>query len=131
MSKTIKLEGISIPAVTPFNSDETIASAEMKRNLEWWNRFPIAGYLILGSTGEPFNLTTDERMTIVDAARESIPSDRFMVVGTGQQTTRETIDLTKRAAKAGADAAMVVTPFYYKGAMRHSALLDHYRAVAD
>src|SRR5258708_3106785 len=54
-----------------------------------------------------------------------------MLAGTGQQTTRETIDLTKRAAKAGADAAMVVTPFYYKGAMKHSVLVDHYRAVAD
>jgi len=131
MTTKINLDGISIPAITPFNADETIAPDQMKRNLEWWNGFPIAGYLILGSTGEPFNLTSDERMAIIEAAREAIPSSRFMLAGTGMQTTRETIDLTKRAAKAGADAAMVVTPFYYKGAMKHKALVEHYTAIAN
>jgi 4-hydroxy-2-oxoglutarate aldolase len=131
MTTQLKLDGISVPAITPFNADETIAPDQMKRNLEWWNSFPIAGYLILGSTGEPFSLTADERVTIIEAARDAIPSSRFMMVGTGQQTTRETIDLTKQAAKAGADAALVVTPFYYKNAMRHSVLVDHFRAVAD
>ena len=131
MSKEINFDGISIPAVTPFNADESISIEGIKRNLEWWNRFSIAGYLILGSTGEPFSLTTDERLTVIETAREAIPSSRFMMVGTGQQTTRETIEMTKRAASAGADCALVVTPFYYKGAMKHSALVDHFRAVAD
>src|SRR5258708_16107498 len=61
MTTQLKLDGISVPAITPFNTDETIAPDQMKRNLEWWNAFPIAGYLILGSTGEPFSLTADER----------------------------------------------------------------------
>ena len=63
--------------------------------------------------------------------REGVPRDRVLLVGTGRQSTRATIAATTRAAQAGADAVLVLTPFYFKSQMTHDALAAHYRAVAD
>jgi 4-hydroxy-2-oxoglutarate aldolase len=64
-------------------------------------------------------------------AREAIPSDRTMIAGTGGQSTAETIERTLMAAECGADAALVLNPFYYKGQMNDKSLINHYHKVAD
>ena len=60
-----------------------------------------------------------------------LPGDRLLVAGTGAESTRGTVQLSRDAAQAGADAVLVQPPSYYKGAMSPAVLLDHYRAVAD
>ncbi len=133
MSKTvsISLAGIFPPIVTPFRDDEQVDFEHLQSNLERWNREPLAGYVVGGSNGEfPF-LTVDERVEVVRTARQAIPKTKLLIAGSGMESTRETIEVTKRMAQAGADAALVVTPNYYKARMNPATLEAHYRKVAD
>ena len=89
------------------------------------------GIVVTGSTGEAALLDFDERGALVDTAREMVPSDKRLIVGTGAESTRACIKLTRDAASRGADGVLVVAPHYYGAAMTEAALSDHYHAVAD
>jgi len=128
---TLQLSGIFPPIPTPFTVEGGLALPALNKNLEHWNRFDLRGYVVLGSNGEFVFLAEKEKLQILEAARAAIPPDRLLVAGTGCQGTEETIELTNRAAAAGADAALVLTPSYYKGQMTAEALVRHYHAVAD
>jgi 4-hydroxy-2-oxoglutarate aldolase len=117
--------------ITPFTQDGKVSYKSLAANLQKWNRTGLAGYLILGSNSEFVYLTEEEKIRVLEVAREHIPSDKMMIAGTGCEATEATIALTKRAAAIGADAVMVVTPAYYKPQMRDRVLLEHYRRVAD
>ncbi len=124
------LKGVYPPIATPFKNDE-IDLAAVKTNLSRLMTTGLRGVLVLGSNGEAAFVDDDEGERFVAAARECVPADRVMLVGTGRQSTRATVAATRRAARAGADAALVVTPSYFKGQMTAEALVAHYRAVAD
>jgi 4-hydroxy-2-oxoglutarate aldolase len=127
----LKLNGIFPPLPTAFDANENLAPSKMKLNIENLCKFDLSGFLILGSNGELVCLSEQEKVKVYETTREAIPSDKIMLAGTGGQSTRETIILTKAADKAGADAALVLNPFYYKGLMTKEALIYHYHAVAD
>lgn len=123
--------GVFPPIPTPFDAEGNVAHAQLHANLARWNQEPLDGYVVLGSNGEFPYLSTDERVDLVRAARESVPAERLLIAGAGMESTRETIAMTRRMAAAGADAAIVVTPNYYKAKMNSAALAEHYRRVAD
>jgi len=127
----LKLHGIYPPLPTSFDSSEQLDTGRMKANIRALSRYDLAGFLVLGSNGEMVNLTDQERVQVYGDTREAIPSNKRMLAGTGCQSTRQTIALTRQAAEAGADAALVLNPSYYKGLMTPQALRDHYFAVAD
>ena len=127
----ISLSGIFPPIPTPFKADEGIDYKHLQSNLDRWNQEPLAGYVVGGSNGEFVFLTVEERVEVVRAARQAIPRDRLLIAGSGMESTRETIDLTRRMAQAGADVAILVTPSYYKSRMNVAALEHHYSQVAD
>ncbi len=127
----IKLNGIFPPVPTSFDQNENLATGKLKTNISLLSQFNLTGFLILGSNGELVNLSDKEVLEIYSAARDAIPSDKLMLAGTGFQSTRETINKTMAAANAGADAALVLNPFYFKGLMTQEALIAHYWAVAD
>ena len=126
----MNLSGIYPPIATPFKHDE-VDYAGLARNVERWMGTGLRGLLALGSNGEAASIDEDEAERIVATVREGVPRDRVLLAGTGRQSTRATIAATKRAAKAGADAVLVLTPFYFKAQMTPDALGEHYRAVAD
>lgn len=126
----MRLAGVMPPITTPFENGE-VALDRLKENLEKWNRTELSGYLVLGSNGEAVYLNEKERLSVVEASREAIPSSKLMLVGTGMESTRETIRFTDQAAKMGADYALVVTPSYFKGSMKPQILFDHFTSVAD
>ena len=126
----MNLSGVYPPIATPFKDDE-VDYAGLKHNVDRWMRTGLRGLLALGSNGEAAFVDDDEAERIVATVREGVPRDRVLLVGTGRQSTRATITATTRAAKAGADAVLVLTPFYFKSQMTPEALADHYRAVAD
>lgn len=128
---SIKLQGIFPPVPTPFDSDGEILPNKLKANIALWNQTGLHGYVILGSNGEAVMLTEYEKVALWQAAREAIPRDKLFLVGAGMESTRASIALAKRAAEFGADAAMFVTPSYYKAEMKPAALIRHYRAIAD
>jgi len=127
-----KLEGVLAPLVTNFydNTGE-LDIASFAANVRAHLAAGLHGVLVAGSTGEASLLDSDERAALVDAARELTPKDKWLLVGTGAESTRNCLNLTKDAAKRGADAALVVAPHYYGNAMTTDALRMHYRRLAD
>jgi 4-hydroxy-2-oxoglutarate aldolase len=128
----IDLSGVFIPAVTPFLPETgEIDLPAMQENLRRWGEFAIHGVVIAGTTGEAVLVDEEERIELVRAAREVLRSDILLTVGTGLESTRATLRLTRRVAEEGADAVLVQPPAYYKGAMTPEALREHYLTVAD
>lgn len=124
------LRGVFPPLVTPFREDGAVDMAAFEHNLEVYARADLEGCLVLGSNGEAASLEPAEKLALIAAARKGTPG-RTLLAGTGQESTRATIELTRAAGDLGADAALVLTPSYYKPQMTVEALRRHYEAVAD
>jgi 4-hydroxy-2-oxoglutarate aldolase len=126
------LRGLLLPFTTPFTSGggEVDASA-LRSNIAKWNETGVTGYVALGSTGERVHLDERECLDVIETARDAVPEHLALIAGAGQQSTRATINEIRRFALAGADAVLVITPHFYRRAMTHEALVDHYSAVAD
>lgn len=128
---SISFAGVFPPIPTPFDDGGNMALPALADNLNRWNQYDLSGYVVAGSNGEAPYLTDDERIELFQAARAAIPAGKLLLAGTGRESTRATIALTRRAAVTGADAALVVTPHYYGSKMTPDALVRHYQAVAD
>lgn len=126
-----EIRGVIPPVITPFSQTGEVSYKALVANLRQWNRTALAGYLILGSNSEFVYLSEEEKIRLLEVAREHIPSDKVMIAGTGCEATAATIAMTHRAAAIGADFVMVVTPAYYKPQMRPRNLIEHYQRVAD
>ncbi|MCP5106483.1 MAG: dihydrodipicolinate synthase family protein [bacterium] len=127
----IDLEGIYPPIPTTFDEKGEIAVGALKNNLEHLNPFDLRGYVVLGSNGEYVMLTEEEKLLVLETARAAIPPGKLLIAGTGGQSTAETVRLTQKAAEIGADAALVITPSYYRKLMTPETLMFHFQAVAD
>ncbi len=128
---SLNLSGIFPPLPTSFDEEENLYPEKIRSNIQSLCRYDLRGILILGSNGEQVMLSEAEKHEAVAAAREAMPPDKLLLAGTGGQSTRETIRLTRDAASAGADAVLVICPSYYRGQMSDQALVRHYYAVAD
>ncbi|MBA3242609.1 MAG: dihydrodipicolinate synthase family protein, partial [Acidobacteria bacterium] len=126
-----KLRGILLPFTTAFDAGGEVDARALRANIERWNRTGVHGYVALGSTGERVHLDERERLGVVEAAREAVPHELVFVVGVGEQSTRATIADAQRMAGAGADAVLVLTPHFYRGAMTADVLFDYFTAIAD
>lgn len=127
----LDLEGIYPPIPTPFDDNEEIDLSALKKNVEKWSKIPFRGLTMHGSNGEYPFLTTDERIDMVKKVRSWLPKDKIIIAGSGCESTRCTVKMTQDVADAGADAALVITPSYYKGGMTPEALSNHFTKVAD
>ena len=124
------LRGVFPPLVTPFREDGGLDEEAFEANLERYAAFDLAGYLVLGSNGEAQSLDEDEKLRLLRATRRRA-GGRQVLAGTGLESTRATLELTRRAADAGADAALVLTPHYFRPQMTPDALRRHFEAVAE
>ena len=100
-------------------------------NITRWNQHALAGYVVLGSNGEAVYLGWEEKLSVLETVRQAAPEGKLVIAGTGLESTRETIHFTLEAARTGADAALVLTPHYFDGAMTSANLVQHFREVAD
>jgi len=128
---SINLNGLLLPITTPFTADEAIDLAGLTANIKKWTEAGVDGFVVLGSTGERVNLDEGEYVQVIEALRAAVPKTLTFIVGAGQQSTRGTVNEIKRAAAAGAEAVLVITPSFYKSAITQEALVKHYRALAD
>jgi 4-hydroxy-2-oxoglutarate aldolase len=129
---SLNLQGIFAPVVTTFYANNgEVDVASFAANLRAHITAGVHGIVSNGSTGEAALLDANERAMLTDAAREMVPSDRLLIVGTGAESTRTCLALTKDAAARGADAVLVVAPHYYGPNMTPAALRAHYERVAD
>jgi 4-hydroxy-2-oxoglutarate aldolase len=129
---TKQLEGVFAPVVSTFYPQSgELDVASFAANVRAHLTAGLHGIVVTGSTGEAALLDGHERCALVDAAREMIPRDRWLIVGTGAESTRTCINQTREAATRGADAALVVAPHYYASAMSGAALRQHYYRVIE
>ncbi|MFC7074576.1 dihydrodipicolinate synthase family protein [Halovenus rubra] len=121
------MHGIGPPLVTPCTEQGDVDYAALRELVGWVENRGVDFLLACGSTSEAELLTAAERKRVVETVVEeaSVP----VLAGTGHPGLRETLDSTAAAVDAGADAALVVTPFYYNHG--HDTLVSYYRAVAD
>jgi len=103
----------------------------LRRHLQRLAGTGIAGYVVMGTNGEAVHLTSAERAQVIETVRESGGATMPLLAGCGEQSTRATIANCQQAARAGADMALVLPPFYFKGRMDSHSLVMHYRSVAD
>ncbi len=127
----MKIRGIFPALVTPFADDESVSLTAVKENIRRYNQTGLAGYVVLGSTGEAVMLSREEADSVLAAVKEAAAPEKILIAGTGAESTAETIARTKRAAALGYHVALVKTPYYYKPAYHAEAYIQHYRAVAD
>ncbi|PKW14334.1 4-hydroxy-tetrahydrodipicolinate synthase [Saccharopolyspora spinosa] len=109
---TTRLRGSIAPLVTPFDTDGALDLPTLGRLIEHHVDAGSHGVSVTGTTGEPGALTLDERLRMIDAASESLDGRLPFVPGTGTHQLPDTITITRRAAEAGADAALVIVPYY-------------------
>src|SRR6202521_4366016 len=128
---TMLLSGIFPPITTPFYPDGEVYYKKIESNVERYSRTPVAGIVVLGSTGEAILLSDQERRDVLKTALAAAASGKVMVAGTGVESAHGTLQLTEYAAELGYDAALVRTPHYYKKQMLPANLLAFYRTVAD
>ena len=125
------LEGIFVALTTPFDAGHAIAPDRLKENVRRLNATPVAGYLVLGSTGESVSLTDAESMTLVEAVLEAAAPEKRILVGTAREWTKGTIAFAAGLPAEGIDAILVRPPSYFKSKMTPEALRAHFLAVAE
>jgi 4-hydroxy-2-oxoglutarate aldolase len=123
--------GIYTPIATPFRDDGTVDERALAANVSRWMTTPLTGLVVLGSNGEATSLDDSEADRVVEIVRAGVPASRPLIAGTGRESTRATIAATRRAAAAGADAALVRTPSFFKPQMTTDAFVRHFTEVAD
>ena len=126
-----QLRGIYAPIPTPFSGGGEIAYDRLDENLNFWLQSDLTGLVVMGSNGEFVLLSAREKEELTRFVCQRAQGHKPVIVGTGAESTIETIRLNAMAAAAGADAVLVVTPNYYKGEMNDANLARFYRDVAD
>src|SRR5256886_683227 len=125
------LHGIFPPVTTPSYPDENVYFKKLEANVERYGKAPVAGIVVLGSTGEAILLSDEERREVLKIARDVAAPNKVLIAGTGIESAAEALKLTEYAAKLGYDVALLRTPHYYKKQMQPGNMLAFYRTVAD
>ena len=121
-------EGVYPAMTTPFTEDGDIDHEQMRENAQYLEAAGVDGVVPVGSTGESATLSHDEHIDVIEtvtAALEDVP----VVAGTGSNNTAEALSLSERAANAGADGLLLISPYYNKP--EAAGFYEHYTTVAD
>lgn len=122
--------GSIVPLVTPFrDGTRSVDEAALAALIDWQIENGSHGISVTGTTGEPSALTTSERERVIQVAADAVNKRVPFVAGTGSTNFDETIHLTRFAQKVGADAVLIVTPYYSRPSQE--GLYGHFKAVAD
>lgn len=121
-------KGSIVALITPF-SDGKVDRKAFKDFVDWQIKQGTHGVVPVGTTGESPTLSHDEHRLVVSMAVEVAKGRVPVIAGTGSNSTEEAIHLTRHAKEAGADAALVVTPYYNKPSQE--GLYQHYKAIHD
>jgi 4-hydroxy-2-oxoglutarate aldolase len=125
------LRGVFGPVITTFDARGELDLDAFGANARAHLAAGLDGLVVAGSTGEAALLEDGERLPLVEMARSATPSDRWLIIGTGAESTKACVRRCREAAERGADAVLVVAPHYYANAMTSASLQAHYERVAD
>lgn len=127
--RKIELKGIFVPHVTPFAHDGDLDEEALRTCVRFWVNEGVSGLVPCGSNGEAPYLTREERRKVVEIALDEVDGKVPIIAGTGSMSTRETILFTRDAKDIGAEAALIVTPFYFK--LSNREMYEHFKAVLE
>lgn len=127
----VDLNGILPPVTTPFNERGEVDYGALSSNITRYNETGLKGYVPLGSNGEAVHLTPSERKRVIETVKRGATSRHTIIAGVNELSTRAAIEAARAAADCGADAVLVVTPYFYKGSMTQERLFRHFSEVAD
>ncbi|MBA3660296.1 MAG: 4-hydroxy-tetrahydrodipicolinate synthase [Gammaproteobacteria bacterium] len=121
-------KGSLVALVTPMFDDETIDIEALKALVEWHIESGTDAIVATGTTGESATLDSDEHFFIIETVVKQVAGRVPVIAGSGSNATKSTINLTQNAKRAGADACLVVTPYYNKPTQ--NGLVNHYKSIA-
>lgn len=122
-------QGAHTALVTPFSENGTIDTEAFRQIIDEQFENGIKGIVPVGTTGESATLSTEEHHRVIQLAVKQADGRGIVIAGTGSNSTREAVALTQAAEQAGADAALIVTPYYNKPSQE--GLYQHYRAISQ
>ena len=125
----IDFRGVYPAMTTPFTESGGIDFEQLRTDARRLADAGVDGLVPVGSTGESATLSHDEHVEVVEAVIDAVGGDVPVVAGSGSNSTREAVELSRRSAEAGADALLLISPYYNKP--EPAGMLDHYRTVAD
>lgn len=125
----VNLEGIFVPHITPFSKEGKLDGEALRECVKFWLKGGLSGLVPCGSNGEAPYLSRAERKRVIEVVMDEVGGSVPVIAGTGSMSTWETIQLTKDAKDLGVDAALVVTPFYFK--LSNKEIYEHYKTVLE
>ncbi|MGQ9552431.1 MAG: dihydrodipicolinate synthase family protein, partial [Candidatus Bathycorpusculaceae bacterium] len=127
--RKLELKGIFVPHITPFTREGDIDKEALRTCVRFWLKGGVSGLVPCGSNGEAPYLSRDERREVIGTVVDEANGKAAIIAGTGSMSTKETITFTEDARDLGVDAALVVTPFYFK--LSNREIYAHYRALLE
>src|SRR3990167_245933 len=118
-----------VALITPMNEDGSIDKPSLHDLVEWHIDSKTTALIIAGSTGESAALSEEEQLDLIKTVVKQVHGRIPVIAGTGTNITRTTIERTQQAERAGADACLIVAPYYNKPPQR--GLYLHYKSVAE
>ncbi len=125
----MKFEGTYVAMVTPFTKDLEIDEEGFRSNINYLIDKGVTGLVGAGTTGESATVTHEEHQKIIDILVDEVDGRVETVAGTGSNATSEALSLTKYAYDAGADSALLITPYYNKP--QQHGMVQHYKTIAE
>ena len=125
----IRLDGIFVPNVTPFTREGELDEEALRTCVRFWVNGGVSGLIPCGSNGEAPYLSREERRKVIETVVDEANGKVQVIAGTGSMSTWETIQFTRDAKDIGVDAALVVTPYYFK--LSNKEMYEHYRAILE
>ena len=123
----LKIEGVYPALITPFTKDDEVDKEGLRRLVEYAIEGGVAGIVPCGTTGESATLSHKEHEEVIDVVVDC--SKVPVIAGTGSNNTTEAVEFTKHAADAGADACLLITPYYNKPNVK--GLKEHFKRIGD
>jgi len=124
----IDFRGVFPAMCTPFHQDGSIDFETLREDAQRLEAAGVDGLVPVGSTGESATLSHDEHIEVVEAVIDAV-DDVPVIAGSGSNNTKEALELSRRSAEAGADALLLISPYYNKP--EQQGFIDHYTTLAD
>ncbi len=125
---TIDFSGVFPAMVTPFTEDNRIDTETLREDAQRLEKAGVDGLVPVGSTGESATLSHAEHVEVIEAVVDAV-EDVPVIAGTGSNNTAEALDLSQQAADAGADALLLISPYYNNP--EPAGMYEHYQQIAD
>ena len=125
----MNFEGTYVAMVTPFTKDKEIDEEGFRHNINYLIEKGVNGLVGAGTTGESATISHEEHQRVIEILVDEVDGRVETIAGTGSNATSEALSLTKFAYDAGADAALLITPYYNKP--QQHGMIDHYSYIAN